>query len=485
MADPVLGTAVPVMGFGLPIHLPTANDIAQSDVQAHGPGLAEYRCMVSTNTALAARSFSNRAPVRETAEAQKSTSPEGTASKRASREATRDPARRSAADRKGAQARFQHNMGAAHHQFKLHSMVSNDAFESPSDAPLPESAPGSDRFVDRALSNFDEWDSDSNGYLSDSEIANAVNDSDNTGADASAAAALHRNQDDLEELSNDEWGDENDGVTKRDLAEYNRQLDDGGTDVTRSTEFGYNDGNRRIRETSRELFNGEASTEHLRQGRNGTCDLVAAAGSIAAQDAGDDTRNRLEDMIQDNEDGTYTVNFPDQDPVTVDAPTDAEIARYSTAGENGLWMTVLEKAYGQNATFGSDVAGDAGSTALPGTAASNLSGGSDVDVLDLTGQATTRQKMTSAFAENRPVTAHMNRDMDPWGDNRYQGLPQGHAYSVTGYDPDTDTITLRNPWGRTEWTNEDGQPRDGVDDGTFTMTVEEFHNTFSNVAYGE
>ncbi len=441
--------------------------------------------MVSTNTALRTRSFSNRAPVQEASEAQKTSALKSGAPQDTAQETQSAPARRSAAARKGAQARFQHQMGAMHHQFKLHSLISNDAFESPSDAPLPAPAPGSDRFVDRALSNFDDWDADSNGYLSDSEIASAVNDSGNTGADASAAAALHHNQGNLEELSNDEWGDEDDGVTKRDLAEYSRQLDNGGNAVTRSTEFGYNDGNRRIQETNRDLFNGEASTAHLRQGRNGTCDLVAAAGSMAAQDAGDDTRNRLEDMIQANDDGTYTVSFPDQDPVTVDAPTDAEIARYSTAGENGLWMTVLEKAYGENAMIGSSVSGDAGSTALPGTATANLTGGSDMDMLGMTQQATTRQKLTSAFAENRPVTAGMNRDIDPWGDNRYEGLPQGHAYSVTGYDPDTDTLTLRNPWGRAEWTNEDGQPRDGVDDGTFTMTVEEFHNTFSTVAYGE
>ncbi len=381
--------------------------------------------------------------------------------------------------RSSARRRHLADSSASQQQFRLQSMFES---RSPSDAPLPAPVEGEDRFVDRAIANFDDWDTDDDGHLSDSEIADAVNDSDNTGSDAAAAAALHHRQDEIEELSDDEWGDENDGVTLRDLAEYNDRL--GGDDETVSqTEFAYRDGQRRLRETSRELFVGEASIEHMRQGRIGTCDLNAAAGSIAAQDHGDPDRNRLEDMIADNGDGTYTVSFPDEDPITVDAPTDAEIARYSTAGENGLWMTVLEKAYGR-LEGDTAVAGDGGDGALPGNAVSNLTDGSDVDFLSHTTLDTTRRKLRSAFANHEAVTAHIHRDM-PWGDSRRDGIPMGHAYSVIGYDEANDTVTVRNPWGRTEPVDADGNAADGTNDGVFTMTVAEFDAMFTNVAYGE
>ncbi|MEQ8277301.1 MAG: C2 family cysteine protease [Deltaproteobacteria bacterium] len=380
--------------------------------------------------------------------------------------------------RQSARQRHLADASASQQQFRLHAMLES---RGPSEEPLPAPVEGEDRFVDRAIENFDAWDTDDNGHLSESEVAAAVNDSDNTGSDAAAAAALHHRQDEIEELSDDEWGDENDGVTLRDLAEYNSRL---GTDddTVRSTEFAYRDGQRRIRETSRDLFVGEASTEHMRQGRVGTCDLNAAAGSIAAQDHGDADRNRLEDMITDNGDGTYTVAFPDES-VTVDAPTDAEIARYSTAGENGLWMTVLEKAYGE-LEGDTDVAGDAGDGALPGTAVSNLTDGSDVDFLSTTSLDTTRTKLRNAFDNHEAVTAHIHKDA-PWGDSRRDGLPMGHAYSVVGYDEENDTVTLRNPWGRTEPVDADGNAADGTNDGVFTMSIEEFDSTFTNVAYGE
>ncbi|MEZ4320776.1 MAG: hypothetical protein R3F61_25060 [Myxococcota bacterium] len=68
-------------------------------------------------------------------------------------------------------------------------------------------------------------------------------------------------------------------------------------------------------------------------------------------------------------------------------------------------------------------------------------------------------------------------------DNR-EGLPDGHAYTVLGFDPATDTVELRNPHARNEHEGPDGQPLDGKEDGRFTPSMEEFDRLFSNVAYG-
>ena len=51
-----------------------------------------------------------------------------------------------------------------------------------------------------------------------------------------------------------------------------------------------------------------------------------------------------------------------------------------------------------------------------------------------------------------------------------------HAYTVTGYDPWSQTVSLRNPWGQGEKAD-----RDGVDDGNFQMTLTEMAANMSLV----
>lgn len=55
----------------------------------------------------------------------------------------------------------------------------------------------------------------------------------------------------------------------------------------------------------------------------------------------------------------------------------------------------------------------------------------------------------------------------------------GHAYSVQGYDPKTQTVTVHNPWGKDETADVDGK-----DDGVFTMPLKEFQASFSFMNIG-
>src|SRR4029453_6235089 len=74
--------------------------------------------------------------------------------------------------------------------------------------------------------------------------------------------------------------------------------------------------------------------------------FLKARAALADTPAG---KQSIKDMIHVNDDGTYTVTFPgapDQ-PVTVAAPTDAELARYAGGSDCGTWAAVLEKAYGK------------------------------------------------------------------------------------------------------------------------------------------
>lgn len=58
----------------------------------------------------------------------------------------------------------------------------------------------------------------------------------------------------------------------------------------------------------------------------------------------------IENSIKENRDGTFTVTFkgaPDE-PITVTAPTDAELGLYDGGSRFGIWAPVMGKAFGQH-----------------------------------------------------------------------------------------------------------------------------------------
>lgn len=331
---------------------------------------------------------------------------------------------------------------------------------------------------------FARVDGDHDGYLSRSELNSALHSSAYTGRDAAAVAAMNKYVGDIEEYSNDEFGDEDDGITMADLRAYVNQSDETATRISNLVEYGSNT----IAMTNRSLFpNGVASVrpDNIRQGLIGDCYFLAPIASEANTPAG---RQRLHDMIRDNGNGTYSVTFPGRDPVTVSAPTDAELATYSSAGPDGTWLSILEKAYAQSENNGAifpsrnpyDEIGDGASLA---TGIEAVTGHSvDTDETAFTSLETTRRKLQDALSHGRIVTAGINEY--PWSSGTEDnGLPQGHAYSVLAYDPATDRITVRNPWGRSEPVDASGRPLDRNDDGTFTMSLADFDRYFSDISY--
>lgn len=222
----------------------------------------------------------------------------------------------------------------------------------------------------------------------------------------------------------------------------------------------------------------------------GDCYFLAAVAALANTPAG---KRQIQNMIQDHGDGRYTVTFPGKSPVTIHAPTDMELALYSHAGPDGLWLSVLEKAYAEMSNRDallpllrrSNPYDKIGNGAFLSAGVAAVSGQStDTDVLLLTSLDTLRTKLKSALAQQRVVTAGINKSLNPWSEGlTSNGLPMAHAYSVLAYDPKTDEITIRNPWGHTEVTKPDGSVRDGKNDGTFTMTLAEFKATFSMITY--
>lgn len=331
---------------------------------------------------------------------------------------------------------------------------------------------------------FRRVDANNDGFMSSTELNTAVHSSNFRGHDAALVAALYKKVSDVEEYSDDEWGDENDGITLNDL----RTMESANDETSRRVMGLVSYGEGKISSTNRQLFpNGVNSIrpDNIRQGMVGDCFFIA---SIAARANTAEGRQAIHDMIQDNHNGTYTVNFPGRGEVTVDAPTDGELALYSGSGSDGLWMAVLEKAYAHSLNNAAWVsAEDPYDKTAGGLATSGIdvmsSRGSDLDLLATSSYAEQRTKLTEALSNGRMVVAGVRNAM-PWTSGRRDnGLPMGHAYSVLAFDAATDTVTLRNPWGHAEPRNASGGAADGTDDGVFTMTLEEFNQNFTTIGY--
>ena len=349
--------------------------------------------------------------------------------------------------------------------------------ESDVEAVVEEEPPAS--FVDVAQDMFI-YLAGRDGFLSSEDLDAAMTDPYLTLEQSAALLTMRRLQNGLEEMSNDELFDENDGITYEDLEAYRRvgKLPGKATDRTPDEQFARE--KRFMQGYSQELFaNGLPDESAIRQGNLGDCYFLAALGSAVAQDP-----QAVADMVRPESDGSYTVTFPDGRSANVAPPTLAEIASYGDSGTDGMWVTLFERAAGMVRDSDSELPAeelDGGAIAgRDGAEFFSGDGTANADMLAVTADETTRERMAAAFDEGRVVIAGIKKDL--FSDNR-EGLTTAHAYSILAYDPSTDNVTIRNPHGRGEHDGKDGKPLDGVDDGTFTLTMDEFVRLFSIVAY--
>lgn len=354
-------------------------------------------------------------------------------------------------------------------------------------APSAEQAPPD--FAATTTAMFDQVAGE-DGRISAEDIDRAMSDPNLSTEQAAAIATLKNLREQIQGASDDDTLWESD-ISLADLQAFQKS----GTipqELKDKIEGDYNWRKSRIEGASTELFgkNPDGSTQMpdphaIQQGSVGDCWFLSAMGSVAAQNP-----QAIKDMIVPNEDGTYTVTFPNGKSATVDAPTKAELAYGASSGQNGMWASLMEKAYAtvENEEAWSSTTHpidqiDGARTPNNGTDVFSANGSSDSDTLALTSADTTAKKMEEAFANGQSVNALVGKNL--LGGPGPDGLPTGHIYAVEGYDPQTRTITLRNPWGRSERKNGDGTTKDGTDDGVFTVTVEEFNQMFTTVSYAE
>lgn len=338
----------------------------------------------------------------------------------------------------------------------------------------------------KIYSLFEKIDTDKNGFLSHQEVVNKMKDGSIKTPDSAVISTLVQNGSKIANLSDDELGLENDGVTKKDIIALDKLS--GSDTIKDKVENTYY--NSLYKATSGKSFfdeNGkfispkkasDIDFRHIQQGGAGDCYFLAALASQAQRNP-----QKIVDMIKDNGDGTFNIKFSNK-TVKINAPTSSELGLYA---DGAGWVALVEKGYAVYRNESTllkkenpfDVSG--GGSMIIGRSIKELTGNSyDTDMVKLTPKNSTRAKLTDATNNNKLMTASINKTLI--GKSEFN-LPDAHVYTILGFDSKTDKVKIRNPWGHTEAQDSNNNARDGRDDGIFELTIDEFYRAFSMVAY--
>lgn len=195
---------------------------------------------------------------------------------------------------------------------------------------------------------------------------------------------------------------------------------------------------------SQSLFTDGINPDDVKQGQVGDCYFLATLAAIANEQP-----NYIQDMFIDNGDNTFTVRFFNNgvaEYVTVDRylPTAWWGAAYANASQE-MWVALAEKAYAQLAESGwsrSKTANDY----------SSISGGWMSWVIpQITGMAAAKYKSVTSTTKDQLIELSNSNQLLTvgfvYGTVEADGIVNGHAYTITSYNSETDTFFLRNPWG--------------------------------------
>lgn len=351
-------------------------------------------------------------------------------------------------------------------------------------------------FASVVESNFAKWDHNHDGKLTVQEVdAQVVNPKVN-GDEAAAVAALHVYQRDHKNAP---------PLTKAQLLQSSKEKDSAERrDVQqKQAHFGSNFESFRnhINKAPKSIFaTKEAPTlEGFKQGLLGDCYFLAAVAAALHADPPVFRR-----MFQSRPDGSCDVHFYSGHVVRLPRLTDAEIALSSSAGEQGVWLNALEKAFGEiklqvrNARknrggdhFDLDIIARGGD---PGDAIEVLCGSQSKSVNLRKGKAETLPPEVELLKHKNELHVLFSTALprkflcccSVASKGKYPpGIVTDHCYSILGYDPRTQHVTVRNPWGNRfkpkgtpGFTN--GYATEG---GVFEVPLAEFVMIFESVSY--
>lgn len=212
------------------------------------------------------------------------------------------------------------------------------------------------------------------------------------------------------------------------------------------------------------------------QGNVGDCYLVSSLASVAQAHP-----ELLEKNLKTNRDGTYTVTFYERadmngpsKPVSItvdgDFPQTSGMLEYIAArSTKELWPLIYEKAYAVWKGGYGQIESGMGAMALEAIT------GAKPSYFPITSDADPKQiyAQVKAAIDDKGCVVALSQ---PFGSD-VKGMVDDHAYSVLGaFEKNGQQfVTVRNPWGQQE------VGADGKNDGTFTLTAQQFARAFSMI----
>jgi hypothetical protein len=175
----------------------------------------------------------------------------------------------------------------------------------------------------------------------------------------------------------------------------------------------------------------------IQQATLGDCWFQSTVASLVNRHDGP---QRFSDMIRSNEDGGYTVTFPGDKEHPIKLSQD-DVDKNPRISDSAEWNRVMEAAVLKH-DFVKAAATEDGGKGAYATDAFKLLTGQDAQVqkMDIS-TAELAVKLESLMKSGKPVVAEIIK-------NPLVPLESCHDYSVVGYNPVSNMITLRNPFGR-------------------------------------
>lgn len=209
--------------------------------------------------------------------------------------------------------------------------------------------------------------------------------------------------------------------------------------------------------------------DRVKQGKEGSCWFLANLAVL--------TPHQLSQAIRPEDDG-YRVTLADGRTTFVEPLNEAERRVYSSG--DGAWSGLLEKGVSQIlALEGKDINGGfprIGRKMLTGQESRSHSlvehNGIGPDFRD-------REVLFSSIERvlSRDGAVFASTAKEDYDEGISEISSAGHAYTVLGLDRSQDTVTLRNPWGQNEQAD-----LDGINDGVFHLSQDQFFANFSRIA---
>jgi hypothetical protein len=303
------------------------------------------------------------------------------------------------------------------------------------------------KFADVVNQHFSEWDKNGDGVLSKDEVFAAMGNSKVRGEVAAAITAISKgirnekhhlppitkeyllsNSSNKASRSDEQIGDDDENLKPDESFPFQAQ---------------YKTAMRKINATSRELFPQSLPLfEATHQGAIGDCPFVSTVGALVYRNP-----SAVKNLFEQNTDGSTTVKIGGGQGIKITHITDSDIALFSSAGTNGLWFTILEKAYRRvlvakehpDKNIYEGFSSGATIQILDGYEIKSFPLGkirdNDPRLSEL------RQVLNLAQNDHRIIKAGT-----PEG-KKTPGITPGHAYAILGYDKQTDVCHVWNPHG--------------------------------------